>query len=106
MMTVLGLVLLSALGTADVPPTVTERLGRIDDAMRTALERGACPGAVVLVLHDGRVVWRKAYGLRARQPAEVPMTVDTVFDLASLTKSVATATSVMMLLERGKLRLS
>jgi CubicO group peptidase (beta-lactamase class C family) len=51
-------------------------------------------------------VWRKAYGLRARQPARVPMTVDTVFDLASLTKPVATATSVMLLVERGKLQLT
>jgi CubicO group peptidase (beta-lactamase class C family) len=84
----------------------SERLGRIDGAMREALERGDCPGAVVLVVHEGRVVWRKAYGLRARQPAEVPMTVDTVFDLASLTKPVATAASVMLLVEQGKLRLS
>jgi CubicO group peptidase (beta-lactamase class C family) len=83
-----------------------ERLERIDGAMREALERGDCPGAVVLIIHDGHVVWRKAYGLRARQPAAVPMTVDTVFDLASLTKPVATAASVMVLLEQGKLRLS
>src|SRR5438309_8785060 len=55
-----------------------ERLGRIDGAMREALERDDCPGAVVLVVHDGHVVWRKAYGQRARQPTAVPMTVDTV----------------------------
>jgi CubicO group peptidase (beta-lactamase class C family) len=88
------------------PLSAAEGLERIDDAMRQAIDRGDCPGAVVLVVHDGRVVWRKAYGLRARQPAEVPMTVDTVFDLASLTKPVATATSIMILVEQGKLRLS
>jgi CubicO group peptidase (beta-lactamase class C family) len=83
-----------------------ERLERIDDAMREAIDRGDCAGAVVLIVHDGRVVWRKAYGLRARQPAQVPMTADTVFDLASLTKPVATATSAMLLVEQGKLRLT
>ncbi len=77
----------------------------IDDAVKEGIARGDCPGAVVLVLHDGQVVWRKAYGLRGREPEE-PMTVDTLFDLASLTKPVATATSVMRLVETGKLRLS
>jgi CubicO group peptidase (beta-lactamase class C family) len=89
-----------------VSPARAAGLERIDDAVREGIERGDCAGAVVLIIHDGRVVWRKAYGLRARQPAEVPMTVDTVFDLASLTKPVATATSVMLLIEQGKLRLS
>ncbi len=88
------------------PLSAAEGLARIDDAMRQAIDRASCPGAVVLVMQDGRVVWRKAYGLRARKPAEVPMTVDTVFDLASLTKPVATATSIMILVEQGKLRLA
>jgi CubicO group peptidase (beta-lactamase class C family) len=88
------------------PLVAAEGLERIDDAMRQAIERGDCPGAVVLVVRDRRAVWRKAYGLRARKPAEVPMTVDTVFDLASLTKPVATATSIMILVQDGKLRLS
>jgi CubicO group peptidase (beta-lactamase class C family) len=113
--TLLGIASFASLRAAEVPlpeakpdqvGVSAERLGRIDGAMREALERGDCPGAVVLVVHDGHVVWRKAYGLRARQPAEVPMTVDTVFDLASLTKPVATAASVMVLIEQGKLRLS
>src|SRR5262249_48663656 len=64
------------------------------------------PGAVVLVLHRDKVVFRRAYGLRGKKPAEVPMTEDTVFDLASLTKPIATATSVMLLVEQGKLRIS
>ena len=42
-----------------------ERLGRIDAALREGIDRGDCPGAVVLVVHKGRVVWRKAYGDRA-----------------------------------------
>ena len=110
-----GFVLVPLLRAADTPLPVAEptkvgvsaeRLGRIDAAMREAIDRADCPGAVVLVVHKGRVVWRKAYGLRAKQPAEVAMTADTVFDLASLTKPVATAMSVMLLVEQGKLRLS
>jgi uncharacterized protein YbbC (DUF1343 family)/CubicO group peptidase (beta-lactamase class C family) len=92
---------------AEPAPTIDrERLARIDGVMQFALDRGDLPGAVVLVVHRGEVVFRKAYGLRAKEPAPVPMTPDTLFDLASLTKPIATATSVMILLERGKLRLS
>jgi CubicO group peptidase (beta-lactamase class C family) len=64
------------------------------------------PGAVVLVGRKGHVVWRKSYGSRVIEPVREAMTSDTIFDLASLTKVVATATSIMILVERGKLRLS
>ncbi len=84
-----------------------DRLARIDEAVNAALkEGGRLPGAVVLVARHGKVVFRKAYGLRSLKPAEEPMTVDTVFDLASLTKPLATASSVMVLVEQGKLRLT
>jgi uncharacterized protein YbbC (DUF1343 family)/CubicO group peptidase (beta-lactamase class C family) len=82
------------------------RLARIDAAVQQAIDRGELPGAVVLVVHRGYVVFHKAYGTRSKQPAVTPMTVDTVFDLASLTKPVATATSVFLLVEEGKLRLT
>ena len=91
------------------PETVgvsSDRLGRIDEVVRQSLAHGDAPGAVVLILHDGYVIWRKAYGLRRQKPTTVVMTVDTVFDLASLTKPIATATSIMLLIEQGKLRLS
>ena len=83
-----------------------ERLAQIDRAVAQAIERSETPGAVVLAARRGRVVWRKAYGSRAVEPAREPMTADTVFDAASLTKVVATATSVMILVERGLVRLS
>jgi uncharacterized protein YbbC (DUF1343 family)/CubicO group peptidase (beta-lactamase class C family) len=83
-----------------------DRLARIDDAVKEGIARGDCPGAVVLVAHRGQVVYRKAFGDRAKQPETVAMTVDTVFDLASLTKPVATASCVMLLAEQGKLSLS
>src|SRR5262245_47013963 len=70
-----------------------DALARIDDVVQAAIQRGEVPGAVVPVLHRGEVVLRKSYGLRSKQPAEAPMTVDTIFDLASLTKPLATATS-------------
>jgi uncharacterized protein YbbC (DUF1343 family)/CubicO group peptidase (beta-lactamase class C family) len=83
-----------------------ERLAFIDAAVAESVARKELPGAVVLVARRGGVVWRKAYGARALVPAREEMTADTVFDVASLTKVVATATSAMILVERGKLRLS
>jgi uncharacterized protein YbbC (DUF1343 family)/CubicO group peptidase (beta-lactamase class C family) len=92
-----------------VPPAKVgmsaQRLAFIDSAVTEAVGRKELPGAVVLVARRGGVVWRKAYGSRALVPQREPMTADTIFDLASLTKIVATATSVMILVERGKLRL-
>jgi CubicO group peptidase (beta-lactamase class C family) len=83
-----------------------ERLARIDEAVRASVERKETPGAVVLVGRRGRVVYRKAFGDRAVEPQREAMTVDTVFDLASLTKVVATTTAIMILVERGRLSLA
>jgi uncharacterized protein YbbC (DUF1343 family)/CubicO group peptidase (beta-lactamase class C family) len=83
-----------------------EQLKAIDAVAEAAIQRGDCPGAVVVVVHDDQVLFRKAYGHRAIQPEKTPMTVDTVFDLASLTKPIATATSAFVLIEAGKLKLS
>jgi uncharacterized protein YbbC (DUF1343 family) len=83
-----------------------ERLARIDAAVEESIARKETPGAVVLAARRGRVVWRKAYGARAVAPQRETMTTDTIFDAASLTKVVATATSIMILVERGQVRLS
>ena len=94
----------------DVAPAkvsmASARLGYIDAAVNDAISRKEMPGAVVLVARRGGVVWRKAYGSRAILPQREAMTADTIFDLASLTKIVATATSVMILVERGRVRLA
>jgi uncharacterized protein YbbC (DUF1343 family)/CubicO group peptidase (beta-lactamase class C family) len=82
------------------------RLAEMDAVVERSIASKETPGAVVLVGRKGRVAWRKAYGARAVEPARELMTADTVFDLASLTKVVATATSVMILIERGSVRLS
>ena len=83
-----------------------ERLARIDPIVEESIKNKELPGAVVLVGHHGQIVWRKAYGARAIEPQREPMTPDTIFDLASLTKILATATSIMVLIERGELRLA
>ena len=82
-----------------------EKLGKIDAVVEAAIARGDAPGAVVLVGRHGKVVFEKAYGLRAVEPAKEPMTLDTVFDWASLTKVVATSPCVMALAEDGKIHL-
>lgn len=82
------------------------RLARIDAVVQEGLNRRRMPGCVVLVGYRGRIAYRKAYGFRRLVPRKEAMTVDTVFDLASLTKPIATATSVMALVEQGKVKLS
>lgn len=79
---------------------------RLDEMVKEAVDDGTIPGGVLLVSHKGEVLHRKAYGSRSLVPEREPMTVDTVFDCASLTKVVATTTSVMLLLEEGRFRLS
>ena len=83
-----------------------ERLARMDAVIAASIEKKELPGAVVLVARHGKIVWRKAYGARAVEPQREPMTLDTIFDLASLTKVVATTTSIMILIEQGKVRLA
>jgi uncharacterized protein YbbC (DUF1343 family) len=83
-----------------------EKLKAIDGAVESEINQHHLPGAVVLIARNGGVVWRKAYGERAVEPAREAMTTDTIFDLASLTKIIATATSIMILVERGKVKLS
>jgi uncharacterized protein YbbC (DUF1343 family)/CubicO group peptidase (beta-lactamase class C family) len=83
-----------------------ERLRRVDGLVEDAIRDHLLPGAVVLVGRGDRVVSLRAYGDRALIPDREPMTSDTLFDLASLTKVVATTTSTMMLMEQGRIRLS
>jgi uncharacterized protein YbbC (DUF1343 family)/CubicO group peptidase (beta-lactamase class C family) len=78
----------------------------LDQTVQQAVEQGQIPGAVLLVGHKGRIIHLKAYGKRALVPTPEPMTVDTIFDLASLTKVVATTPSLMKLFEEGKFRLN
>jgi uncharacterized protein YbbC (DUF1343 family)/CubicO group peptidase (beta-lactamase class C family) len=82
------------------------RLELIEPLVKEAIADKKLPGAVVLIGRGDQVVYQKAIGNRALVPAVEPMTLDTIFDLASLTKVVATTTSAMMLIEDGRIRLS
>ncbi|MBI1325240.1 DUF1343 domain-containing protein [bacterium] len=84
----------------------SEKLATIDTIVAEEIAAGRVPGAVVVVGRGDSVAFAKAYGDRAKTPAVEPMTLDTIFDMASLTKPVATATSIMILVEEGKIRLS
>jgi uncharacterized protein YbbC (DUF1343 family)/CubicO group peptidase (beta-lactamase class C family) len=78
----------------------------IASLVEDAIGRRELPGAVVLVGRGDAIVYHAAFGRRALEPSPEPMTEDTIFDLASLTKVVATTTSVMQLVEQGRLRLN
>lgn len=82
------------------------RLARIDAVVAEAIAAHDLPGAVVLIGRGDTIVWQKAYGQRAVAPAREAMTTDTIFDLASLTKVVATTPVVMQLVEEGRVRLA
>jgi CubicO group peptidase (beta-lactamase class C family) len=102
------------LGTLVGAPVVSAemdrtRLRQLNEVVETAIAEGAVPGAVLVVGHAGEIVYERAFGTRSigtgvAGTAE-EMTLDTVFDLASLTKVIATTTSVMQLVEHGRLRL-
>jgi uncharacterized protein YbbC (DUF1343 family)/CubicO group peptidase (beta-lactamase class C family) len=93
---------------AQAPPAPFDlrRLAWVDVVIKEAIAERKLPGAVLLVGHRNRIVYQKPYGKRAVSPAEETMTLDTIFDVASLTKPVATTTSVMILIEEGKIRLN
>ena len=86
--------------------TPAPNLGVLDSIVNDAIHDGQIPGAVLLVWHNGRVIYRKAFGNRALEPRREPMTIDTIFDIASLTKVVATTTAVMQLVQKGEVRLN
>jgi CubicO group peptidase (beta-lactamase class C family) len=85
-------------------PFLTNKLAAMDTAILQAIADQKCPGGVLWLERDGQR-YHNAYGERAVEPAHEPMTGDTIFDAASLTKVVATAPSIMMLIERGQVEL-
>ncbi len=87
------------LGFDEVP------LKQIEAIVSQGIEEGKMPGCVVCFGRQGKIAWLKAYGNKRLEPEMELMTTDTLFDMASITKPMATATSVMKLLEMGHLRL-
>ena len=86
-------------------PSSEQPFPQVDAMINEAVQTGLIPGAVLIVGHNGQVVYRRAYGSRSLVPRREPMTIDTIFDAASLTKVVATTPCVMKLFEQGKIRL-
>ena len=82
------------------------RLATVDAVIEKAIADKQVPGAVLLAGRGSDILYQKAYGMRALVPQAEPMTLDTIFDMASLTKVVATTTSVMILVEEGRIRLN
>jgi uncharacterized protein YbbC (DUF1343 family) len=80
-------------------------LAMIDAQVESEIQKGNLPGCVILIGRREGVAFAKAYGHRQVEPCTEEMTLDTLFDMASITKPVATATSIMLLVERGQLRL-
>ncbi len=95
-------------GSASASPQVTVDEGDfapIAALVEAEIRAGRIPGAVVLIGRRGEVVYRRAFGQRQLGAAAEPMTTGTVFDLASLTKVVATTPAVMQLIAHGELAL-
>jgi CubicO group peptidase (beta-lactamase class C family) len=77
----------------------------VDKEVTSGVEAGVFPGVVILVNRGGSVVYRRAVGWRSLEPTRTPMREDTIFDVASLTKPLATAVAIMQLVKEKKLRL-
>ena len=82
-----------------------DQLASIAAVVEEAIRTGKTPGAVALIGHRGKVVYHRAFGYRALDPKKLPMTTDTIFDLSSLTKVIATTPALMQLVEKGKLQI-
>lgn len=98
----------------EAPVREQARFRDIDKIVQQAVDVHAIPGAVVLIEHNRKIVYRKAFGERSLESGSIahpredrePMSVDTIFDLASLTKCVATTTAMMQLIENGQVKLN
>ena len=91
--------------SAEPAPTFVARTA-MDEIIERAIADREIPGAVLVIGHKGRVVFQKAYGYRALVPRREPMTLNTIFDIASLTKVVATTSAIAKLVEEGEVRLN
>ena len=92
-----------------LPPTATHidigKLAAVDDAIIEAIAQGKTPGGVLWIERKGQI-YKKAFGNRALVPEQESTTLDTIYDLASLTKVIATAPSIVKLHEQGRLNIN
>ena len=80
-------------------------LRNLRDELKDSTERGLIPGCVIVVVEKGDIKWAEAFGSRQLYPSQEAMTLDTIFDLASLTKVVATLPAIFHLIDKGLLSL-
>ena len=83
-----------------------EKLKTIDEVVDGEINKGSFPGAVILVGQAKKILYRRAFGNQVITPHKEVMNEETAFDIASLTKPIATAASIMILRDRGKIKLS
>jgi len=83
----------------------SERLAKVDGVIAAAIQQKDIPGAVIMVVKDFKIVYQKAFGNRQLVPHTEAMTINTIFDMASLTKPMITATTLMQLVDDGRVRL-
>jgi CubicO group peptidase (beta-lactamase class C family) len=82
------------------------RLTKVDEIIDNSIKEGTIPGAVLAVVRDGKMAYLKAYGNKSVYPQVEKMDVNTVFDMASVSKCEGTTMSFMQLIEQGKVRLT
>ena len=99
---------MAAIGQRSTSPTqpAADRFAPLDAILQNAITKRLVPGVVCIVGHNGVPVYRKAWGYRAVNPVLEPMTVDTIFDMASLTKVMATTGSIMRMVQLGQIKLN
>ncbi len=107
-----ALFITTALNAQPIPRTTPAKAGmdinrlvKADDIINESIKDGTIPGAVLAVVRDGKMVYIKAYGNKSVYPTVEKMDVNTVFDMASVSKCVGTTMSFMQLIEQGKVRL-
>ena len=98
------LLLVNSIAFSLAAPFLPEKIAALDQAVAEAIAAKKIPGGVLWCEHDGQA-YQRAYGLRALEPAPEPISADTIYDAASLTKVIATTTAIMQLVERGQLEL-
>lgn len=106
--------IIDSAGAQSLPRVAPEQVGMnsrhlstyADAAIQEAIARKEIPGAVLAIVRQGKLAYLKAYGHKQVYPTVEPMETQTIFDMASCSKSMSTAISAMILVERGKLRLT
>ena len=101
-----ALICMAGCRTQTFPNTIQkDKLSTVDALVAAEIEKGNFPGAVVCVGQGDEIIYQKAFGNEVIEPYQESMSEDTIFDMASISKPVGTATSIMILLDRKQIDL-